>query len=406
MSLAEAGRLKIDWAGRYMPVLAALREEFIRDKPFAGLTVALSIHLEAKTACLALLLKDGGAEVSVTGCNPLSTQDDVCAGLASRGVGVFAIHGVGPDEYDAHLDMALACRPHVLLDDGGDLIARLHGPAAALGDRLIGGTEETTTGVHRLRLRAAQDALKYPMVAVNDARCKHLFDNVYGTGQSTMDAIAHTTNLLLAGRRTVVAGYGFCGRGIALRAHGLGAHVAVTEIDPVKALEAAMDGFEVMTMDEAAPWGELFITVTGCKDVITARHFPKMRDGAVLCNAGHFDVEVNVAELRENAVDIQPLRQGAVGYKLPCGKTLVVLAEGRLVNLAAGNGHPVEIMDMSFGVQALALQYMAEHGKALKPGVYDIPKALDDRVAVLKLAAQGLKVDVLTGEQERYLNTF
>jgi adenosylhomocysteinase len=389
-----------------MPVLAAIREEFLRDKPFAGLCVALSIHLEAKTACLALLLKDGGADVSVTGCNPLSTQDDVCAGLASRGVNVFAIHGIGPADYDAHLDMTLACRPHVLLDDGGDLVARLHGPVPHLGDRLIGGTEETTTGVHRLRLRAAQNALQYPMVAVNDARCKHLFDNVYGTGQSTMDAIAHTTNLLLAGRRVVVAGYGFCGRGIAMRAHGLGAHIAVTEIDPVKALEAAMDGFEVKTMDQAAPWGELFITVTGCKDVIVKRHFDVMRDGAVLSNAGHFDVEVNVQELQAMAKSVKPLRKDAVGYEMPDGRTLCLLAEGRLVNLAAGNGHPIEIMDMSFGVQALALRYMAERGKALKPGVYDIPKELDDRVAVLKLAAQGLKVDALTGEQERYLNTF
>jgi adenosylhomocysteinase len=244
------------------------------------------------------------------------------------------------------------------------------------------------------------------MVAVNDARCKHLFDNVYGTGQSTMDAIAHTTNLLLAGRRVVVAGYGFCGRGIAMRAHGLGAHVAVTEIDPVKALEAAMDGFEVMTMDKAAPWGELFITVTGCKDVIVGRHFAVMRDGAVLSNAGHFDVEVSVKELQAMAKSIKPMRQDAVGYEMPDGRTLCLLAGGRLVNLAAGNGHPVEIMDMSFGVQALALRYMAEHGKTLAPGVYDIPKELDDRVAVLKLAAQGLAVDALTEEQERYLNTF
>jgi adenosylhomocysteinase len=389
-----------------MPVLNGLAAELAGTRPFAGLRVALSIHLEAKTARMALALAAGGAEVAVTGCNPLSTQDDVAAGLASLGVSVYAWHGAAPEEYEAHLSATLGFCPHLILDDGGDFTALLHGKCALLGRDLIGGTEETTTGVHRLRARAAAGALRFPMLAVNDARCKHLFDNRYGTGQSTWAAILNTTNVQVAGKAVVVAGYGWCGRGVALRAQGLGARVIVTEIDPVKALEAAMDGFAVMTMDEAAPLGDFFITVTGCRDVITRRHMERMRDGAVLSNAGHFDVEVSRPDLEALASEVWPRRRGIAGYRMPDGRVLNLLAEGRLVNLASGDGHPAEIMDMSFSVQALALLYMARGGRDMCPGVYDIPPEIDREVAERKLKAMGLAVDALTAEQETYLRQY
>ncbi len=401
-ALAASGHQKIDWAYAYMPALREIERDFVAEQPFAGLKVAMSIHLEAKTANLALLLQKGGAEVHISGCNRLSTQDDVCAALAERGVTVNAVYGCDEPTYQRHLKMTLSGRPHLVLDDGGDLLELLLGECGADGVNLIGTTEETTTGVQRLKRRAANGELSFPALAVNDAAMKHLFDNRYGTGQSTWDAILHTTNIQICGKTVVVAGYGWCGRGVAMRAHGLGANVIVTEIDPVKAIEAVCDGFRVMTMDQAAPLGDLFVTVTGCRDVIVGRHFAAMRDGATLCNAGHFDVEVDVAGLTAMSVRQWERRKDIVGYQLADGRVLNVLAEGRLVNLAAGNGHPVEIMDMSFAVQALALRYLAEQGSTLSAGVYDVPYTIDARVSAYKLQALGVSIDALTPEQREY----
>jgi adenosylhomocysteinase len=403
MSLAEYGRMKIQWVQDFMPALSEIKKEFEATKPFAGMRITMSIHLEAKTAYLALVLQAGGAEVHATGCNPLSTQDDVAAGLASLGVNVYACHGVTAEEYEAHLTAALSCHPHLIIDDGGDLLDLLSGKCAALGDCLIGGCEETTTGVHRLHARAAAGALNWPFMNDNDAKCKHYYDNKYGTGQSVWDGIMHTTNLLVAGRTVVVAGYGYCGRGIAMRAMGMGANVIVTEIDPIKALEATMDGCRVMTMDEAAPQGDLFITATGCQDVITRRHMEVMKDNAFLSNAGHFNVEVNGDDLAAMAVRVYPRRENIVGYELPDGRTLNLLAEGRLVNLASGNGHPAEIMDMSFAIQSLSLLHLAQNGKTMEKAVYEVPQAIDDRVSQLKMIGMGLQIDRLTPEQEKYL---
>lgn len=403
-ALAEAGRRKIDWARAYMPVLNAIGEDIAKRKPFSGIKVTTSVHLEAKTACLALTLAQGGAEVHATGCNPLSTQDDVAAGLASMGVNVYAVHGCTESEYTEHLKAALSCKPHLILDDGGDLTELLHGSSKDLCVNLLGATEETTTGVHRLHARHGAGKLAFPVMAVNDADMKHLFDNRYGTGQSTWDALMHTTNLQVSGKTVVVAGYGWCGRGVAMRAAGLGARVIVTEIDPVKAIEAVNDGHTVMTMDGAAPLGDFFITVTGCKDVIVERHFHMMKDGVILANAGHFDVEVDVKCLRENAVKIFERRENIMGYTMPCGRTYNVIAEGRLCNLAAGNGHPVEIMDMSFAVQALALEHMLKHGGSMAPAVYPVPHEIDARVSELKLLSMGMTIDKLTDEQKAYLS--
>ncbi len=405
-SLAPSGHKKIDWVRTCMPALSAIEEEFRREQPFQGLRVALSIHLEAKTANLALVLKAGGAEVFATGCNPLSTQDDVAAALAARGVTVNALHGATMEQYEEHLRQTLTCKPHVVLDDGGDFTNLLHGKSEADGAAVRGITEETTTGVLRLRAREKAGALRYPVVAVNDADCKHLFDNRYGTGQSVWDAIMHTTNRQVSGKNVVVAGYGWCGRGVAMRARGLGALVTVTEVDPVKAIEAAMDGFQVRSMDEAAEYGDLFITVTGCHRVITRRHFEKMKSGAMLCNAGHFDVEVDKRDLQDLAVEIFEQRENIMGYRMKDGRVLSLLAEGRLVNLAAGNGHPAEIMDMSFALQALTLRYLARQGASLRPGVYSVPKELDARVAALKLRALGITIDTLTQEQREYLSAY
>ncbi|MDR1692684.1 MAG: adenosylhomocysteinase [Oscillospiraceae bacterium] len=402
-SLAEAGLRKIGWARAYMPVLTAIGRDFSARKPFKGVKITTSVHLEAKTACLALTLAEGGAEVHATGCNPLSTQDDVAAGLLSLGVSVYAVHGCTEAEYAEHLTAALSCKPHLVLDDGGDLTELLHGPAKGSGENIKGITEETTTGVHRLHARHAAGGLLFPAMAVNDADMKHLFDNRYGTGQSTWEALMHTTNLQVCGKTVVVAGYGWCGRGVAMRAAGLGARVIVTEIDPVKAIEAANDGHTVMTMDQAAPLGDFFVTVTGCKDVIVGRHFAAMKDGVILANAGHFDVEVDAAALRETAVEAIPRRDNIVAYKQSDGRTLNLVAEGRLCNLAAGNGHPVEIMDMSFSVQALALEHMLTHSHA--PGVYPVPKEIDARVSELKLLSMGMTIDRLTPEQRDYMNT-
>ena len=402
-NLAEYGRMKIQWVEDYMPALGAIRKRFAQEKPFAGKKITMSIHMEAKTAYLALCLKDGGAEVHATGCNPLSTQDDVAAGLDSLGVSVYCWHGATPEEYEAHLTAALSCKPDLIIDDGGDLLDLLCGKCAALRENIIGGCEETTTGVHRLRARENAGALPFPMMDVNDAKCKHYYDNRYGTGQSVWDAIMHTTNLLVAARTVVVAGYGWCGRGIAMRAAGMGAHVVVTEIDPIKALEATMDGYQVMPMEEAAKIGDLFVTATGCRDVITRRHFEVMKNNVLLCNAGHFNVEVNGEELAAMAVRKYPRREEIMGYELPDGRTLNLLAEGRLVNLASGNGHPAEIMDMSFAIQAMSLEYLLHHGKKLDAKVYDVPAEIDDQVSWTKLHAMGLEIDRLSEEQVKYL---
>ncbi len=403
-SLAEYGRMKIEWVQDFMPALCAIRDRFAAEKPFAGKKITISIHLEAKTAFLALCLAAGGAEVHATGCNPLSTQDDVAAGLASLGVECYAMHGVSPKEYEQLLVEALSCHPDLIIDDGGDLLDLLSGEYAHLGDKIIGGAEETTTGIHRLHARAKAGVLPFPMMNVNDAKCKHYYDNKYGTGQSVWDSIMHTTNLLVAGKTVVVAGYGYCGRGVAMRAKGMGADVIVTEIDPIKALEASMDGCRVMPMDEAAKQGDIFITTTGCRDVITERHFAVMKNNAFLSNAGHFNVEVNGEALEKMAVRVFKRRNDIVGYELPDGRVLNLLAEGRLVNLASGNGHPAEIMDTSFSVQALSLEYMLRNGAKLDRQVYEVPKEIDDAVSLLKLKGAGLQIDHLTDEQIAYLS--
>ena len=405
MALAESGRRKIQWVRDFMPALAQIEARFEKEQPFRGLRVAVSVHLEAKTANLGYVLSKGGAQVSLTGSNPLSTQDDVAAGLASLGVETFGIHGASAEEYEAHLIETLKCRPHIVIDDGGDLIDLLGGKCKAYAGDLIGGCEETTTGILRLKAREKDGILPCPMVAVNDAKAKHYYDNKYGTGQSVWDGIMHTTNLVVAGKTVVVAGYGWCGKGVAMRAAGMGANVIVTEVDPFKALDATMNGFRVMTMDQAAPLGDVFVTVTGCKDVIVGRHFQAMKHNALLANAGHFDCEVNVAALRELAESSQLRRENIVGYTLPNGKTLNVLAEGRLVNLSAGNGHPAEIMDMSFAVQALAAEWLTKQ-TGLEKKVYAVPDAIDDEIGRAKLAALGLSIDSLTEEQEKYLTSW
>ena len=404
MSLAPYGVQKINWVRSFMPALSGIEERFEKEQPFAGLRIAVSVHLEAKTANLGLVLKKGGAEVYLTGCNPLSTQDDVAAGVASLGVETFGIHGVTPEQYEDLLAETLKCHPHIVIDDGGDLIQLLSGRCREYADCLIGGCEETTTGIHRLKAREREGILPCAMMAVNDAKAKHYYDNKYGTGQSVMDGIMHTTNLIVAGKTVVVAGYGWCGSGIALRAKGMGADVIVTEVDPFKALDATMNGFRVMPMAQAAEQGDLFITSTGCKDVITPEHFLLMKDNALLCNAGHFDCEVDVAWLEKNAVRKEDRRANIVGYELSNGRTLNVIADGRLVNLAAGNGHPAEIMDMSFAVQALAAEWLVKHRDELEVKVYDIPDEIDYQIGVTKLAALGLAIDELTEEQKAYLS--
>lgn len=405
MSLAEYGRMKILWVRDFMPALSAVRERFEAEQPFRGMKITTSIHMEAKTAYLALCLAAGGAEVHAAGCNPLSTQDDVAAGLASLGVNTYAEYGVDKERYERLLLEALACKPNLIIDDGGDLVETLY-RHPELAEELIGGAEETTTGIHRLRARDRAGVLQFPMMNVNDAKCKHYYDNKYGTGQSVWDAIMHTTNLLVAGRTVVVAGYGYCGRGVAMRAKGMGANVIVTEIDPIKALEASMDGCRVMPMDKAAREGDIFVTTTGCRDVITRRHFEVMKDNAFLSNAGHFDVEVNGRELESMAVRVYKRRNDIMGYELPDGRTLNLLAEGRLVNLASGNGHPAEIMDTSFAIQALAMEYMAKNGRGLRRQVYEVPKEIDDEVSRIKLAGCGMEIDRLTPEQEAYMDGF
>ena len=407
-ALWESGERKIQWVKQNMPLLRSIEADFLRDKPFAGLKVALSIHLEAKTAYLCKVLAAGGAEMYITGSNPLSTQDDVAAGLAHSGLNVFAWHGATPEEYHAHLTEVISIGPNIIIDDGGDLVNMIHTEYPELIPNVIGGCEETTTGIHRLRTLDREHALEFPMMLVNDAACKHFFDNRYGTGQSVWNGINRTTNLIVAGKDVVVAGYGWCGKGIALRAKGLGARVIVTEVDPVKAMEAVMDGFRVMTMDAAAPLGDLFITATGCAGVITEKHFAMMKDGAICCNAGHFDVEVDIAWLKQHAVNQGVARENIDDYTLPDGKHIYILGEGRLVNLAAGDGHPAEIMDMSFAIQALSAEWMATTRPARVKGamLHDVPPEIDRRVAQMKLAAWGVTIDTLTPEQHRYIFGF
>ena len=404
INLAESGERKIEWVKRNCDLLRMLEEEFSKTKPFAGKKVALSVHLEAKTAYLCKVLKAGGAEMYVTGSNPLSTQDDVAAALVKAGLNVFAWYNATPEEYEAHIRKVLEVGPNVIIDDGGDLVHMMHTEFVDLIPNVIGGCEETTTGIIRLEAMNKKGELKFPMVRVNNADCKHLFDNRYGTGQSVWDGINRTTNLIVAGKNVVVAGYGWCGKGVAMRAKGLGAKVIVTEINPVKAIEAIMDGFEVMPMNEAAKLGDFFVTVTGCDKVIDAEDFAVMKDGAILCNAGHFDCEIDMAGLRKIAVETKEMRNNIIGYKLPTGQWLCVIAEGRLVNLAAGDGHPAEIMDMSFAIQALSAKYLVENQDNLTEKLIDVPVEVDMDVAARKLAFMGKEIDVLTEEQVAYLN--
>lgn len=404
--LAPLGNDKIEWVKRNMPILNSIEDTFTKEKPFAGIRIALSIHLEAKTAYLCRVLANGGAEMYVTGSNPLSTQDDVAAALAEGGLNVFAKHGCTTDEYEACIEKVIEAKPDIVIDDGGDIVNAIHTRYPEIEKNIIGGCEETTTGIQRLVAMEQADELKFPMIAVNNADCKHLFDNRYGTGQSVFDGINGTTNLIVAGKRVVVAGYGWCGKGVAMRAKGLGARVIVTEVDPVKAIEAIMDGFDVMPMEVAAELGDAFVCVTGDIRVITEQHFYKMKNGVLLTNAGHFDVEVDVAKLREIAVEIREMKPNIIGYRLSNGNWLYVLAEGRLVNLAAGNGHPAEIMDMSFAIQALSARYLVEHAGRMQPKLYAVPRELDEYVAKTKLASLGVSIDTLTAEQKAYISSW
>lgn len=405
-SLAPGGRLKIEWVSQHMPVLAEVRRQFERELPFSGLTVGVCLHLEAKTAYLAQVIRAGGARVAVAGSNPLSTQDDVAAALAESGVLVYSWHDATPEEYHGFLHRVLDSEPDLIIDDGADLVTLIHTERRELLGRVRGACEETTTGIHRLRAMEAQGVLGFPVVAVNDAYCKHLFDNRYGTGQATWDGIMRATNLVVAGKTAVVVGYGWCGKGVAMRARGLGARVIVCEVDPVCAIEAIMDGFQVMPLREAAPLGDFFVTVTGNRDVIRREHFQLMKDGAILANAGHFDVEISKPDLTDLAVSRRVVRPGVEEYRLADGRRLHLLAEGRLVNLAAADGHPAEIMDLSFGLQALALRYVCEHGRDLENRVIRVPREIDERVARLWLRGWGVSIDSLTVEQEEYLRSW
>ena len=407
ISLADEGLQRISWVEKFMPALNTLREEFVKEQIFKGKTIVMSIHLEAKTAYLALTLKAAGANVICTGSNPLSTQDPIAAGLVKSGITVYAWHACTEEEYFMFLNKALDHMPDIIIDDGGDLVHLLHTTRKECQKNLIGGSEETTTGVYRLKILEKENKLEFPMIAVNDSYCKYLFDNRYGTGQSAWDGIIRSTNLTVTGKTAVIAGYGWCGKGVAMRAKGLGAKVIVTEVDPIKAMEAVMDGFQVMSMAQAASEGDIFVTVTGCDDVITKEHFLAMKDGAICCNAGHFDCEVNVAQLKELAVSEKPARQNIQEYDLPDGRKVYIIAEGRLVNLAAGDGHPAEIMDMSFAIQALSAKYLADNRMVLARDLGDmlhcVPESIDREVAFRKLKDWGITIDVLTPAQHKYL---
>lgn len=406
LELATGGRYRIEWAEREMPVLRAIRERFAEEKPLRGMRVSACLHVTTETANLMHTLQMGGADVVLCASNPLSTQDDVAASLVSHyEIPVYAIKGEDNDVYYNHIKAALDHHPHITMDDGADLVAAIHKTRRELLDDIVGGTEETTTGVIRLRAMAKDGALAFPVIAVNDSNTKHLFDNRYGTGQSTLDGIIRATNLLLAGRVIVVAGYGWCSRGIASRASGMGANVIITEIDPLRALEAVMDGYRVMTMEKAAPLGDIFITATGDVNVLDVHHFEQMKSGAVMCNSGHFNVEINLEGLGKISTEAPKLvRPFVEEYKLKSGNSIYVLGEGRLINLAAAEGHPASVMDMSFANQALAAEYMVKFGQDFKPEVYTIPLAIDNEIARLKLEAMGIHIDTLTAEQEHYLS--
>ncbi len=403
VSLAPSGERKIEWVKRYMPVLRSLEEEYAPQKPFEGVNMLVCVHLEAKTAYLARVFQACGAKVTACASNPMSTQDDVVAALVAGGAEVFAIHGETIEQYTSHIRSALESQPRLIIDDGGDVVGMLHEEFPGLVKEVWGASEETTTGVLRLKAMQREGRLDIPVIPVNDAQCKYLFDNRYGTGQSVWDGIMRTTNLIIASKHVVVAGYGWCGKGVAKRAAALGARVIVTEVDHIKAAEALMDGFDVMKMDDAAPLGDIFVTVTGCEDVIVQRHFDKMKDGAVLCNAGHFDCEVDVAGLKKTSKEARLMRHNIDGYVQNDGRILNVLAEGRLVNIASGDGHPAEIMDMSFALQFLAQKYLTDNHGNMKPGLINLPHDIDYGVAVRKLGAMGGAVDVLTDEQRKYL---
>ncbi len=406
LSLAPSGHQKIEWVRAHMPLLRGLEEEFSQTKPFTGVKVTLSVHLEAKTAYLCKVLAAGGAQMSITGSNPLSTQDDVAAALADCGFHVYAYHGATPEEYERHIEMSLEQKPNIIIDDGADLVSCVHEKRPDLAEEVWGGCEETTSGIIRLKAMENQGLLKFPMAAVNDADCKHLFDNRYGTGQSTWDSIMRNTNLIVAAKTVVVVGYGWCSRGIAMRAAALGAQVIVTEINPVKAIEARMDGYSVMKMEQAAPLGDIFVTATGCAWTITVDHMLKMKDGAILANAGHFNVEIDMDSLEKACVDKKEMRKNITGYKLENGKWVNVIAEGRLANIAAADGHPAEIMDLSFAVQALSALYIKDNHEKLENKVIDVSAQVDDVIARRKLAAWGIEIDTLTPQQEKYLNSW
>jgi len=407
MALADQGKLRIEWAGNSMPVLKTIRADFARRKPLKGVRIAACLHVTTETANLMIALRDGGADAVLCASNPLSTQDDVAASLVrDHGIPTFAIKGESNEVYYSHILSAIDHKPQVTMDDGCDLVTILHTKRQDVLDSVIAGTEETTTGVIRLHAMAKDKVLRYPVIAINDALTKHLFDNRYGTGQSTLDGVIRATNVLLAGQNVVVAGYGWCGRGTAMRARGMGANVIVTEVDPTKALEAMMDGFRVMPMREAAPIGDIFITVTGCKSVIDGRHFENLKDGAIICNSGHFNVELDLETLGKTARSKREVRAFVDEYVMPSGKKVFVLGEGRLINLAAAEGHPASVMDMSFANQALSVEYLAANYKSLDKRVYSVPADLDRKVAAMKLEAMGARIDVLTAEQESYLGSW
>ena len=406
ISLAPYGHQKIEWVRDHMPLLRSLEEEFRRTRPFEGVKISLSVHLEAKTAYLCKVFAAGGAQMSITGSNILSTQDDVCAALVEDGLSVFAYHDATQEEYDRHIEKCLECKPNIIIDDGCDLVTCLHEKRPDLAVDAWGGCEETTTGIIRLRALDKAGLLKFPMMAVNDADMKHLFDNRYGTGQSTWDSIMRNTNLIIAGKTVVVAGYGWCSRGIAMRAQSLGAQVIVTEIDPVKAIEAKMDGFRVMPMKDAAPLGDIFCTATGCNKTVNTDHMMTMKNGAILTNSGHFNCEVDMEGLYRIALERVPRRHNVEGFKLPNGKWVDVIADGRLVNIAGADGHPAEIMDMSFAVQAYGALYIKEHKDELPKHLIKIPEEMDKMIASRRLKAWGIEIDTLTEEQEAYLNSW
>ena len=406
-ALAREGVTRIEWAGREMPVINGIRERFRKEQPLKGIRMTACLHVTSETANLMLALKDGGADIRLTASNPLSTQDEVAAALlVEYGIPTFAIKGESTAVYNQHLTASVEHRPQITMDDGADIVALIHKTRRDLLTDIVGGTEETTTGVIRLKALAASGQLAYPIIAVNEANTKHFFDNRYGTGQSTLDGITRATNILIAGKNFVVCGYGWCGKGVASRARGMGAQVIVTEVDPLRALEAVMDGFQVMPIAQAAPLGDIFVTVTGDVNVLDRASFETMKSGAVLANSGHFDAEINLKALTAMSEGKHTLRPFVEEYRLTDGRAIVVLAEGRLVNLGAAEGHPASVMDMSFANQALCAEYMAQNHASMENAVYDVPKIIDDEIARLKLEAMGIRIDTLTEEQERYLNSW